>query len=108
MEPFAVVLSPQYRAAVAAHAEVAQAEAKRIAALPEQKVFCSLGMICRMAGKPYVVDGFKQQTFIWMGMFRDGDFAERLRREGIRREEVDWRSSYYSFTLKPFSLVPAQ
>jgi hypothetical protein len=108
MEPFALALSPQFRAAVAAHAAVAQAEAKRVAALPDQKVYCSLGMICRMAGKPYVVDGFKQQTFIWMGLFSDADFAERLRREGIRREEVDWRGSYYSITLKLFSLAPAE
>ncbi len=61
-----------------------------------------------MAGKPYVVDGFKQQMFIWMGLSSKTDLPERVRREGIRWEDIDERSSYNSIKLKPFSLVPAE
>jgi uncharacterized membrane protein len=106
LEPLAVLLSPHYRATVAAHADVAKAEARRVAALPETKVYCSVSTVCRMAGKPYVLDNFKQQTLIELGLFTQAELKEKLRRAGIRQEEVDWGSSYYSIRLKPSSITP--
>jgi hypothetical protein len=107
LEPLAWILNPQYRATVAAHAEVAKAEAKRVAALPEDKVSCLVPLVCRMAGKSYVVDGFKEQMWVWRGLSSEAELKEKLRRAGIRQEDVDWRSSYYSINLKPSSLTLA-
>jgi hypothetical protein len=107
LEPLAWILNPQYRATVTSHAEVAKAEAKRVAALPEDKVTCSVPLVCRMAGKSYVVDNFKEQMWVWRGLSSEAELKEKLRRAGIRQEDVDWRSSYYSINLKPFSLTLA-
>jgi hypothetical protein len=43
-----------------------------------------------------VVDDFKQKMLIATGATSSAEFEERLRREGIRREDVDWRVSMYS------------
>jgi hypothetical protein len=99
MEPYLVALSPAYRASMAEHSKVADDETKRIAAIPG-KVLCSLATVCRRAGKPNVVDRFKQQMLIDTGVTSEAEFAARLRREGIRQEEVDWRVSIHSIDTK--------
>jgi hypothetical protein len=99
MEPYLLALNPAFRASMAEHSKVADAETKRIAAIPG-KVFCSLGTVCRRAGKPNVVDRFKQQMLIDTGATSEAEFAARLKREGIRQEEVDWRVSIYSIDTK--------
>ncbi len=105
MEPYLVPLSASYRATVAAHSDIADAETKRIAAL-SGKVYCTYGTVCRRAGKAYVVDDFKQKMLIATGATSQADLDERLRREGIRQEDVDWRVSIYSIDTDPPTPAP--
>src|SRR5581483_9497908 len=92
IDPYALPLSEAFRATVAGHAQVAREEAKRVAALPG-KVYCSVAIVCRMAGKAFVVDGFKQEILIALNKQSRGEFYDRLGRNGIRAETIDLRAS---------------
>src|SRR5262249_36630128 len=59
MEFAYVLLSPDYRALAATHSAVARAEAARLAAIPHPVACWNNLVICRMAGKEFVLDYFK-------------------------------------------------
>lgn len=69
-----VLFDPDYRALAAQHAAIARAEAARIAAIPGP-VACSNLVVCRMAGKPFVLDAFKVQMLRDTGALSDAAYA---------------------------------
>src|ERR1043165_2676254 len=93
---FAVVLfSPQYRAMAAEHAAVARAEAARVAAIPGP-VACSNLVICRAAGKPFVVDPFKVDMMLATGTISAFQLYDTMRRQAIIPDDTDPRANVTS------------
>ncbi len=82
IEPFLILFDPAYRAEFYAHAQVARAEAARIAAIPGP-VACDNKVICRMAGKPFVYDDFRADMLIMTGAAKGLDAAELIRQHGL-------------------------
>jgi hypothetical protein len=82
IEPFLILFDPAYRAEFYAHAQVARAEAARIAAIPGP-VACDNKVICRMAGKPFVYDDFRADMLIMTGAAKGLDAAGLIRQHGL-------------------------
>ena len=95
LEFAAVLFSPQYRAAAAEHAAVARAEAARVAAIPGP-VACSNLVICRAAGKPFVLDSFKVDMMLGTGTISAFRLYETMRRQGIVEDRTDPRANVTS------------
>lgn len=95
LEFAAVLFSPQYRAMAAEHAAVARAEAARVAAIPGP-VACSNLVICRAAGKPFVVDPFKADMMVATGTISAFQLYDTMRRQAIVPDSTDPRANVTS------------
>jgi len=93
-EPALVLFSPDFRAEFHRAAGVAHAEAARLAALPGP-VFCDNKVICRMAGKPFVVDEFKLEQMVARGAATPAAIDAMLGERGITRFTADHRTWSY-------------
>lgn len=88
----AVLFSPQYRAMAADHAAVARREARRVAAIPGP-VACSNLVICRAAGKPFVLDHFKVDMMLATGTLAPVRFFAIMREQRILIDNTDPRAN---------------
>src|SRR5262249_17895579 len=86
-----VLFDPHYRARYHEYTAVARAEGARIAALPGL-AFCTNKVVCRMAGKPFVVDDFKTGQMVLTGAISQAELDELLRQRGIQYVKVDQRT----------------
>jgi hypothetical protein len=73
-----VLLSPQFRSSFAAGQQIVLGEVAEVAALPGD-IFCSNKVVCRAAGKPFVVDEFKMEELVATGKATSADIAALLR-----------------------------
>jgi hypothetical protein len=89
--PYRVVASPAFRALVHEHAAVAQTEAARIRAIPGD-VACTIMMVCRMAGKPFVLDGFNVNQRLRAGRLTQEEVDRAIAARNLRFELVDARA----------------
>jgi hypothetical protein len=83
-EPALVLLSPTFRAAFDAGAQVAYSEAARAAAIPGD-LFCDNKTICWMAGKPFAADEFRVEQMVATGAATPQQIDDLLHRRGITR-----------------------
>lgn len=93
-EPARVLFSPDFRAEFHRAGVVAHAEAARLAALPGP-VYCDNKIICRMAGKPFVVDEFKLEQMVARGVATPASIDAMLQERGITRFAADHRTWSY-------------
>lgn len=78
-----VLLDPQFRARYAASAEVMAAAAASVSKIPGP-VYCKQNnLICRAAGKAFVVDDFKTDQLLATGKATESDIGALIRRGGI-------------------------
>jgi len=80
-EPYLILFDPGYRAEFHAHAQAAREDAARVAAIPGP-VACTVKIICRMAGKPYVWDDFRTDMMIYSGAAKGLDAVGLIRQHG--------------------------
>jgi hypothetical protein len=73
-----VLLSPQFRSSFQAGQQRVLDEAARVAAMPGD-VFCSNKVVCRAAGKPFVVDEFKMEELVATGKATTADISALLK-----------------------------
>jgi hypothetical protein len=94
-EPFLILFDPAYRAEFSVHAQAARADAARVAAMPGP-VACTLKVICRMAGKPFVYDDFRADMLIMSGAAKGLDAPGLIRQHGLTYYENDPRAAIES------------
>jgi hypothetical protein len=95
IEPFLVLFDPAYRAEFYAHAQAAREDAARVAAMPGP-VACTLKVICRMAGKPFVYDDFRADMLIMTGAAKGLDAPGLIRQHRLTYYENDPRAGIES------------
>ena len=95
IEPFLILFDPAYRAEFYVHAQAAREDAARVAAIPGP-VACTLKVICRMAGKPYVWDDFRTDMLIYSGAAKGLDAPGLIRQHGYTYYENDPRADVRS------------
>jgi hypothetical protein len=95
IEPFLVLFDPAYRAEFYVHAQAAREDAARVAAIPGP-VACTLKVICRMAGKPFVYDDFRADMLIMTGAAKGLDAPGLIRQHGLTYYENDPRAAIES------------
>ena len=78
-----VLLSPQFRSSFVAGQQTVRDEAARVATMPGD-IFCRNKLVCRAAGKPFVVDEFKMEELVATGKATDADIAALLNDHHIR------------------------
>jgi len=81
IEPFLILFDPAYRSEFYLNAQATQEDAARVAALPGP-VACTVKIVCRMAGKPYVWDDFRTDMMIYSGAAHGLDAPGLIRRHG--------------------------
>ena len=94
-EPFLILFDPAYRAEFYVNAQAAREDAARVAAIPGP-VACTLKIVCRMAGKPYVWDDFRTDMMIYSGAAKGLDAAGLVRQHGYTYYENDPRGDIRS------------
>lgn len=62
-EPALILFDPDFRSQLYAGERSVRAEADRVAAVPGH-VYCNNKIVCRLAGKPFVVDDFKVEQMV--------------------------------------------
>ncbi len=92
MEAYLLATSPEYRSLFPAGAAVMKQEVARIRAVPGP-VACTIAAVCRLAGKPFVLDRFAMEQRIKAGRWTAGELEARVRAAGIRNEPIDPRAS---------------
>ena len=92
MEAYLLPISPEYRSLFPAGAAVMKQEVARIRAVPGP-VACTIAAVCRLAGKPFVLDRFAMEQRIKAGRWTAGELEARVRAAGIRNEPIDPRAS---------------
>lgn len=78
-----LVLSPEFREALYVSERNVAAEARAVAEQPGD-VACEVKLVCRLAGKPFVVDEFKTDELVATGKATPADIAGMLEERGIR------------------------
>ncbi|MDI3563925.1 hypothetical protein [Bradyrhizobium sp. Arg816] len=78
-----LALSPEFREAIYASERNVIAEARAVAEQPGD-VACFVKLVCRLAGKPFVVDEFKTDELVATGKATPADIAGMLEERGIR------------------------
>ncbi|MEO6842661.1 MAG: glycosyltransferase family 39 protein [Bradyrhizobium sp.] len=73
-----VLLSPEFRSLGPKAQQMVRNEADRVAAIPGD-VFCSNKVVCRAAGKPFVVDEFKTEELVATGKATAAEISALLR-----------------------------
>jgi hypothetical protein len=77
-----ILLSDHFRSSLHAAERNVRNEATRVAAMPGD-VGCDNKLICRIAGKRFVVDEFKMEELVKTGKATDADIATMLAERGI-------------------------
>jgi len=95
IEPFLILFDPAYRAEFYVHAQAARDDAARVAAIPGP-VACTVKIVCRMAGKPYVWDDFRTDMIIYSGAAKGLDAPGLIRQHGYTYYENDYRDDIRS------------
>ena len=94
-EPFLILFDPAYRAEFYINAQAAREDAARVAAVPGP-VACTVKIVCRMAGKPYVWDDFRTDMMIYSGAAKGLDAPGLIRQHGLTYYENDPRAAIES------------
>jgi hypothetical protein len=92
MEAYLLPISAEYRSLFPAGAAVMKQEVARIRAVPGP-VACTIAAVCRLAGKPFVLDRFAMAQRIKAGRWTAGELEARVHAAGIRNEPIDPRAS---------------
>jgi hypothetical protein len=95
IEPFLILFDPAYRAEFHVAAQAAREDAARVAAIPGP-VACTVKIVCRMAGKPYVWDDFRTDMLIYSGAAKSLDAPSLIRQHGYTYYENDPRADIRS------------
>jgi hypothetical protein len=90
-----VLFSPDYRDLAASHAEIALAEAARIASSPGP-VACSNLVVCRMANKPFLYDAFKVEMLRNTHTLSNEAIGSAIRAHGLTFVTIDPRANVTS------------
>jgi hypothetical protein len=77
-----VLFRPQFRSLLRAGQQTVRDEAAQVAAI-QGDVFCHNKVVCRAAGKPFVVDEFKMEELVATGKATDADIAALLKQRHI-------------------------
>ena len=77
-EPALLFFFPDFRSQLHAGERSVRAEADRVAAIPGD-VYCSNKVVCRLAGKPFVVDDFKVEQMVATGSVTKPQLDDMLR-----------------------------
>ncbi|MGM4917393.1 ArnT family glycosyltransferase [Tardiphaga sp. 813_E8_N1_3] len=72
-----ILISPEFRESVYSNERAAIREAAQLS-LVHGDVFCTNKVVCRMAGKPFVVDEFKVEQLALTNKLSDNDFRNLL------------------------------
>jgi hypothetical protein len=88
MEPYLLVVSPEFRAELRQRSSLVASETARIAAI-SGPVMCMVPSVCRWAGQPFLLDVFYVQQRIAAGRISWDEAQRRLRALGLRTEPVD-------------------
>jgi hypothetical protein len=91
LSPYLLVASPDFHAELNARTAILNSEVARIAKIPGPAI-CSVQTVCRLAGKPFLLDGFFVQQAIATGKLTQQAVDARLRALGVRQEYVDPRT----------------
>jgi hypothetical protein len=94
-EPFLILFDPAYRAEFYVNAQAARDDAARVAAIPGP-VACTIKIVCRMAGKPYVWDDFRTDMIVLSGAAKGLDVPGLIRQHGYTYYENDPRGDIRS------------
>lgn len=90
-----LLLSPQFRSYFDVGTHEVKAEAAAISAIPGP-VYCSNDVICRLAGKAYVVDEFKVEELLKTGRISFDGLADKIRHDQItafhNSRSTEWSS----------------
>jgi hypothetical protein len=101
-----LLLSPQFRSQVYRSQEAARQEIAAVAAIPGD-VACTNKVVCRAAGKPFVVDEFKMEELVATGRATNADVAALLKSRGITvfinifRSSESWDTSLRQVLRQP-------
>ena len=76
-EPLLVLMDPLFRNGFEAAEQSVREEAAQVAAL-DGSVYCSIKVVCRLAGKPFAVDGFKVGEMLATKRLNRSDLDELL------------------------------
>ena len=95
IEPFLILFDPAYRAEFYANAQAMREDVARVAAIPGP-VACTIKIVCRMAGKPYVWDDFRTDMIIYSGAAHGLDAPGLIRQHGYTYYENDYRGDIRS------------
>lgn len=88
--PYLFIGSNAFRAEVAGRAAVAEREIARVAALPPATV-CSAPLICRWAGKPFLIDVFYVAQALRTGRLSADEVARRRAAQHLTEASIDPR-----------------
>lgn len=78
-----LMFSETFRSSVYASEGIALREAARVAAMPGD-VACTIKLVCRLAGKPFVVDEFKMEEFVATGKATPSEILSMLEARRIK------------------------
>jgi hypothetical protein len=95
IESAMILLDPAYRAEFSTNAQAARADAARVAAIPGP-VACTIKLVCRMAGKPFVYDDFRVDMLIETGAAHGLNAQQIIQSHGITFVRNDPRASITS------------
>lgn len=83
-EPLLVLFDPDFRSRLYAGESLLRADVDRVAAIPGD-VYCSNKIVCRLAGKPFVVDDFKVEQMVATGKITQARLDDLLKERQIVR-----------------------
>jgi hypothetical protein len=87
-----MIFSPDFRASVFLAQRIAQQEIAAVSAISGD-VACSNKVICRAAGKPFVVDEFKMEELVTTGKATDAEISALIKSRGIAVFKNDPRTT---------------
>jgi len=90
--PYLLLASSDFRTELVQRVAIARSETARIAAIPGP-VVCSVMLVCRMAGRPFLFDAFAVSQRIATGYASSAEIDERVRLLGLHFETVDPRTA---------------
>jgi hypothetical protein len=104
IEPFAVLVSSDYRRAFAEHAAVTAQEVARIRAMPGD-ASCDITAVCRWAGKPFVFDHYAMGLIVATGRLSESELWARVGAQHLTSVTVDPRTQVRSLERKLFGVL---
>jgi hypothetical protein len=103
-EPYLVLASPDYRSQFSQHAGITREEVERVRNIPGP-AYCSVTMVCRWAGKPFVFDAYAADNLVVTKKVAPADLQARLAAQQIHSITVDPRTTSRVLERKIFSLI---